>query len=77
MIFGYTPFDGLSINLIIIVLAINWFGYTLRGAFGFGAGLPIVLFMSLIIPPHQAVVLVLADINDRYLHTTSRDKSGN
>ncbi len=57
MIFGYTPFDGLSINLIIIVLAINWFGYTLRGAFGFGAGLPIVLFMSLIIPPHQAVVL--------------------
>ena len=57
MIFGYTPFDGLSIDLIIIILAINWFGYTLRGAFGFGAGLPIVLFMSLIIPPHQAVVL--------------------
>jgi len=24
MIFGYTPFDGLSIDLIIIILAINW-----------------------------------------------------
>ena len=57
MIFGLTPFANLSLEFILLVFVINWFGYTLRGAFGFGAGLPIVLFMSLIIPPHEAVLL--------------------
>lgn len=57
MIFGLTPFDPLGATEIALIFAINFFGFTLRGAFGFGAGLPNVLLMSLIIPPHQAVVL--------------------
>ena len=57
MIFGYTPFEQLGATEIALIFAINLFGFTLRGAFGFGAGLPNVLMMSQIIPPHQAVVL--------------------
>jgi uncharacterized membrane protein YfcA len=57
MLFGLTPFDGLTPALIAAVFAINLFGYALRGAFGFGAGLPIVLMMSFFIPPHHAVIL--------------------
>ncbi len=57
MLFGFTPFADLSTTEIALIFCINLFGFTLRGAFGFGAGLPNVLLMSLIIPPHQAVVL--------------------
>jgi uncharacterized membrane protein YfcA len=57
MIFGFTPYDGLSTGVIATLLGVNFFGYTLRGAFGFGAGLPIILLMSFLIPPHEAIVL--------------------
>ena len=57
MIHGFTPFAALNIVDIALLVGINLFGFTVRGAFGFGTGLPNVLLMSLIVSPHQAVIL--------------------
>ena len=57
MIYSFTPFANLNPLEISLLVGINLFGFTVRGAFGFGAGLPNVLLMSLIVPPHQAVIL--------------------
>ncbi len=52
MIHDFTPFANLNTVDISLLIGINLFGFTVRGAFGFGAGLPNVLLMSLIVPPH-------------------------
>lgn len=42
------------------ILALTWFmGFFIRGAFGFGSNLPIILVSTWILGPHHAVVLTL------------------
>ena len=51
-------FDGLSPWSIIFVFAAVWFGFFVRGAFGFGSNMPIVLLTTWVLGPHHAIILV-------------------
>ena len=54
-----TPYAGLSAAAIAIVFVSHFFGFFIRGAFGFGSNLPIVLITTWLLGPHHAILLVL------------------
>ena len=53
------PFAGLSAAAIAVVFASHFFGFFIRGAFGFGSNLPVVLLTTWSLGPHHAILLVL------------------
>ena len=54
---GIAPFSGLSAWAVAAVAAIHFFGSFIRGAFGFGSNMPIVLLSTWILGPHHAILL--------------------
>jgi uncharacterized membrane protein YfcA len=52
-------FAGVPPTAIAFLVAVYFLSFFVRGAFGFGSGVPAVLFGSLILGPHHAVVLSL------------------
>jgi uncharacterized membrane protein YfcA len=56
---GVEPFAGIACWGIAIVFAAHAFGCFIRGAFGFGSNLPIVLITTFVLGPHHAILLAL------------------
>lgn len=56
---GMTPFAGISALGILAVAAVHFFGCFIRGAFGFGSNMPIVLLSTWILGPHHAILLAV------------------
>ena len=48
--------DGVGVALLVLIYGAT---ATIRGAFGFGAIAPAIVFSSLIIEPHYAILLAL------------------
>ncbi|MBK5102841.1 MAG: sulfite exporter TauE/SafE family protein [Burkholderiales bacterium] len=56
---GVEPFAGIAWWAIAIVFAAHAFGCFIRGAFGFGSNMPIVLITTFLLGPHHAILLAL------------------
>lgn len=54
-----TPFAGIAWWAIAGVFAAHGFGCFIRGAFGFGSNMPIVIITTFLLGPHHAVLLAL------------------
>ena len=52
-----TPFAGVPAWAIGCVVASYFFGFFIRGAFGFGSNMPIVLLTTWLLGPHHAILL--------------------
>ena len=57
--FGAAPFVGLAAWSIAGVFAAHAFGCFVRGAFGFGSNVPIVIATTFLLGPHHAILLAL------------------
>lgn len=53
------PFAGIGLWAIAGVFAAHMFGCFVRGAFGFGSNMPIVIATTFLLGPHHAVLLAL------------------
>ncbi len=53
------PFVGISGIAVAGICAIYFFGFFIRGAFGFGSNMPIVLLTTWLLGPHHAILVVL------------------
>ena len=56
---GVAPFADIAWWAIAIVFAAHAFGSFIRGAFGFGSNLPVVLITTFVLGPHHAILLAL------------------
>ncbi|MBI78771.1 MAG: hypothetical protein CMM53_13530 [Rhodospirillaceae bacterium] len=55
----FIPFDGLTWWMILTVALVHAVGCFIRGAYGFGSNMPIVVATTFIIGPHHAILLAL------------------
>lgn len=62
------PFDGVSAWAIGCVIASYFFGFFVRGAFGFGSNMPIVLLTTWLLGPHHAILLTALAAAAAQLH---------
>lgn len=53
------PFQDLDRESVILLVAIYLATATIRGAFGFGSVAPAIVFSSMVIAPHHAILLAL------------------
>ena len=53
------PFARIAPWAIAFVFACSFLGFFIRGAFGFGSNMPIVLLTTWVLGPHHAILLVL------------------
>ncbi len=65
---GAAPFAEIAPWMIACVFATHFFGFFIRGAFGFGSNMPIVLITTWILGPHHAILLVLLTTIVAQLH---------
>jgi uncharacterized membrane protein YfcA len=56
---GITPFENLTVGAILLVALAHCGGCFIRGAFGFGSNMPIIVATTFIIGPHHAILLAL------------------
>jgi uncharacterized membrane protein YfcA len=56
---AYVPFPGIAPWAIACVFAAHFFGCFVRGTFGFGSNLAIVLLTTWLLGPHHAILLAL------------------
>lgn len=56
--FEVTPLQGVAPWAIAYVFGAYFLGFFIRGIFGFGSNLPIVLMTTWVLPPHHAILLV-------------------
>ena len=56
---GLEPFADIAWWGIAIVFAAHAFGCFVRGAFGFGSNMPVVLITTFVLGPHHAILLAL------------------
>ena len=54
-----TPFADILPWAVVCVFVSHLFGFFIRGAFGFGSNLPIVLLTTWMLGPHHAIILVV------------------
>lgn len=57
---GLVPFHNLTAAQVTLLVLVYGATATIRGAFGFGAVAPAIIFSSMILEPHHAVMLALA-----------------
>ena len=62
------PFPDQPWWAILAVLAAHFFGFFIRGAFGFGSNMPIVLLTTWLLGPHHAILLVALTATAAQLH---------
>lgn len=65
---GAMPFAGIAPWMIAVVFAAHFLGFFIRGAFGFGSNMPIVLITTWMLGPHHAILLVLLTTIVAQLH---------
>ena len=56
---SFAPFPGIAPWAIACVFAAHYFGCFIRGTFGFGSNLAIVLLTTWLLGPHHAILLAL------------------
>ena len=56
---GTSPFENLTVGAILLVALAHCGGCFIRGAFGFGSNMPIIVATTFIIGPHHAILLAL------------------
>jgi len=66
--FDLAPFSGVPAWAVLCVLAAHFIGFFIRGAFGFGSNMPIILLTTWLIGPHHAVVLVVITASAAQVH---------
>ncbi len=62
------PFAELSPWLIGAVALAHFAGFFIRGAFGFGSNMPIVLATTWLLSPHHAIILVMLTATAAQVH---------
>ena len=62
------PFAGVPAWAIACVIASYFFGFFIRGAFGFGSNMPIVLLTTWLLGPHHAILLTAVAALAAQLH---------
>lgn len=62
------PFVGRSLWVVAAVAGANFIGFFIRGAFGFGSNVPIVLLTAWLLSPHHAIVLVMLTATVAQVH---------
>ncbi len=68
MPFDLAPFSGVPAWAVLCVLGAHFLGFFIRGAFGFGSNMPIILLTTWLIGPHHAVVLVVVTASAAQVH---------
>ena len=63
-----TPFAGIPVWALLCVIAAHFVGFFIRGAFGFGSNMPIILMATWLLGPHHAVVLVVVTASASQIH---------
>ncbi|MHA1108146.1 MAG: TSUP family transporter, partial [Alphaproteobacteria bacterium] len=53
------PFTEIALWAILALFVVYFMGFFIRGAFGFGSNVPIVLITTWVLGPHHAILLVL------------------
>lgn len=71
-----TPFAGLEPWAVALIFAAYWFGFFVRGAFGFGSNMPIVLLTAWIFSPHHSLVLVALTATFAQVHLLPQGLKG-
>jgi uncharacterized membrane protein YfcA len=67
-ILGVTPFADLPLWVLAAVAAAHFCGFLVRGAFGFGSNLPIIIATTWLLGPHHAILLVIMTATMAQLH---------
>jgi uncharacterized membrane protein YfcA len=57
--FDLIPFSDIPAWAVICVFAAHFIGFFIRGAFGFGSNMPIILLTTWLLGPHHAILLVV------------------
>lgn len=65
---GITPFENMTVGAIVLVALAHCGGCFIRGAFGFGSNMPIIVATTFIIGPHHAILLALMTTIIAQLH---------
>jgi uncharacterized membrane protein YfcA len=63
-----TPFAAIPVWAVLSVFAAHFLGFFIRGAFGFGSNMPIILLTTWLLGPHHAVVLVVITASAAQVH---------
>lgn len=58
-VLGVTPFADIPLWMLAAVAAAHFCGFLIRGAFGFGSNLPIIIATTWLLGPHHAILLVI------------------
>jgi uncharacterized protein len=64
----WVPFQGQGLWVFLAVAAAQFVGFFIRGAFGFGSNMPIVLLTAWLLSPHHAIVLVMLTATVAQVH---------
>ncbi|MEX2618128.1 MAG: sulfite exporter TauE/SafE family protein [Alphaproteobacteria bacterium] len=64
----FIPFAGIPLWAVFCVFAAHFIGFFIRGAFGFGSNMPIILMTTWLLGPHHAVVLVVVTASASQIH---------
>ena len=67
-IFGVQPFAGTPFWVVGLTALAHFAGFVIRGAFGFGSNLPIIILTALLLGPHHAIVLVVLTATFSQIH---------
>jgi uncharacterized membrane protein YfcA len=62
------PFPGLPLWVVAAVAAAHFLGFFIRGAFGFGSNMPIVLLTTWLLEPHHSIILVMLTATAAQVH---------
>ena len=65
-------FEGVSDVGILLLVALYFLAFVIKGIFGFGAIPPLVVFGALITEPHHAVLLAAVAISARNCSSSPR-----
>ena len=67
-IFGVQPFAETPLWAVALTALAHFAGFVIRGAFGFGSNLPIIILTALLLGPHHAIVLVVLTATFSQVH---------
>lgn len=62
------PFVDVPVWAVVCVFAAHFLGFFIRGAFGFGSNMPIVLLTAWLLDPHHAILLVVLTAGAAQIH---------
>jgi len=66
--FGIAPFADTPLWAIGLTALAHFGGFLIRGAFGFGSNLPIVMATTLLLGPHHAIILTILTASFSQVH---------